>query len=56
MINNVFEFNDTTEAEVMTHRTDIFAIDINDDIYKDLNYTYCLKLRLYFASFSLEET
>ena len=37
MINNVFEFNDTTAAEVMTHRTDIFAIDINDDIYKALD-------------------
>lgn len=37
MINNVFEFNDTTAAEVMTHRRDIFAIDINDDIYKSLD-------------------
>lgn len=37
MINNVFEFNDTTAAEVMTHRIDIFAIDIDEDIYKVLD-------------------
>ena len=29
LINNVFEFNDITVSEIMTHRTDIFAIDIN---------------------------
>ena len=28
-INNVFEFNDITATEIMTHRTDIFAVDIN---------------------------
>ena len=28
-INNVFEFNDITVSEIMTHRTDIFAVDIN---------------------------
>ena len=28
-INNVFEFNDITASEVMTHRTDIFAVDIH---------------------------
>lgn len=32
MINNIFEFNDITVSEVMTHRTDIFAIDINANI------------------------
>ena len=37
MINNVFEFNDTTAVEVMTHRTDIFAIDIDEDVYKILD-------------------
>ena len=26
---NVFEFNDITASEIMTHRTDIFAVDIN---------------------------
>ncbi|MDO5556754.1 MAG: hemolysin family protein [Clostridia bacterium] len=31
MINNIFEFNDTVTSEVMIHRTDIFAIDINSD-------------------------
>ena len=29
LINNVFEFNDITVSEIMTHRTDIFGIDIN---------------------------
>lgn len=29
MINNVFEFNDRTVSEIMTHRTDIFAVDMN---------------------------
>lgn len=32
MINNIFEFNDITVSEVMTHRTDIFAVDISSDI------------------------
>lgn len=27
MINNVFDFNDKTAGEVMTHRTDIFAVE-----------------------------
>ena len=44
MINNIFEFNDITTSEVMTHRTDIFAIDINsniEDILKELDdYKY----------------
>ena len=42
LINNVFEFNDTTVTEIMTHRTDIFAVDISmtqeqllDEIIKD---------------------
>ena len=29
LINNVFEFNDITASEIMTHRTDIFAVDIH---------------------------
>ena len=28
-INNVFEFNDIVDSEIMTHRTDMFAVDIN---------------------------
>ncbi len=32
LINNVFDFNDTTVSEIMTHRTDIYAIDIKDNI------------------------
>lgn len=44
MIHNIFEFNDITVSEVMTHRTDVYAIDINsdiDDILKELGeYKY----------------
>ena len=29
LINNIFEFNDITVSEIMTHRTDMFAVDIN---------------------------
>ena len=29
LINNVFEFNDITVSEIMKHRKDIFALDIN---------------------------
>jgi len=29
LINNVFEFNDITVSEIMTHRKDMFAVDIN---------------------------
>lgn len=32
MINNIFEFNDITAAEVMTHRKDVYAVDINSKI------------------------
>lgn len=32
LINNVFEFNDTTAGDIMTHRTDIAAVEENDDI------------------------
>lgn len=32
LINNVFEFNDTTVSEVMTHRTDIYALNIEMNI------------------------
>lgn len=31
-INNVFEFDDKTVAEIMTHRTDMYAIEVNSDI------------------------
>ena len=44
MINNIFEFNDKTVSEVMVHRTDIFAIEINsniDEILKSIDeYKY----------------
>ena len=29
LINNVFDFNDITVSEIMTHRTDIFAVEID---------------------------
>ena len=37
MINNVFEFNDKTASEIMTHRTDMFAIDVSSNISEELN-------------------
>ncbi len=32
LLNNVFEFNDIVVSEIMTHRTDIFAIDQNTSL------------------------
>lgn len=32
IIHNVFEFGDTTAGDIMTHRTDIAAVEIDDDI------------------------
>ncbi|MBR2787082.1 MAG: HlyC/CorC family transporter [Clostridia bacterium] len=32
LINNVFEFNDRVVSEVMRHRTEVFAMDVNSDI------------------------
>ncbi len=44
MIHNIFEFNDITVSEVMTHRTDVYAIEIDseiNDIIKELDdYKY----------------
>ena len=37
MINNIFEFDDKTAMDVMTHRTEIAAINITDDFDKVLN-------------------
>ncbi len=34
MINNIFEFDDIVAADVMTHRTDMVAIDISDSYDK----------------------
>lgn len=31
MINNIFEFDDLLASDVMTHRTDVEAVEINDD-------------------------
>ena len=47
MIHNIFEFNDITVSEVMTHRIDVYAVDINsniEDILKELGeYKYSRK-------------
>lgn len=37
MINNVFEFNDKVVSEVMKHRTEVFALEINSDIEQMFN-------------------
>ena len=37
LLNNVFEFNDTIVSEVMTPRTDIYAIEIHEDISTKLD-------------------
>ena len=37
LLNNVFEFNDIIVSEVMTPRTDMYAIDINDNIKEILD-------------------
>ncbi len=36
MINNVFDFNDRTVGEIMTHRTDMLSLEINDPLDKVL--------------------
>ncbi len=33
MINNIFEFDDTTAGDIMTHRTDIAAVEKNASLY-----------------------
>ena len=41
LINNVFEFNDITVSEIMKHRTDIFAVDINisnEELLEELSH------------------
>lgn len=37
IINNVFALNDIVASEIMTHRTDMFAIEINENIYELLS-------------------
>jgi len=46
MINNIFEFNDKVASEIMTPRTEIFALDMNmtiaeviDELSEDLRYS-----------------
>lgn len=35
MINNVFEFDDLDAGDIMTHRTDVIAVDVNDTTLED---------------------
>lgn len=37
LLNNVFEFNDTTASKIMTPRIDIFALKISQDLYEVLD-------------------
>ena len=37
LINNVFQLNDITATEIMNHRKEIFAIEINDNLYACLD-------------------
>ncbi len=37
LINNVFDFNDIVASEIMTHRTDMYAIEIEEDLYEILD-------------------
>ena len=37
LINNVFEFNDIVASEIMTHRTDMYSIEIEQDLYEILD-------------------
>lgn len=36
MINNIFEFDDLDAGDIMTHRTDMFAIDINEPVMESI--------------------
>ena len=49
LINNVFEFNDITVSEIMTHRTDIFAVDMNtssDELLEEIIKDDCKHSRI----------
>ncbi len=37
LINNVFELNDIVASEIMTHRTEMYAIEINQNLYEILD-------------------
>lgn len=37
LINNVFAFNDIVASEIMTHRTEMYAIEINENLYEILD-------------------
>ena len=36
LISNIFDFDDTSSSEIMTPRTDMFVIDVNEEL--DINY------------------
>lgn len=49
LINNVFEFNDITVSEIMTHRTDIFAVDIDmnaEELLEEIKKDDCKHSRI----------
>lgn len=49
LINNVFEFNDITVSEIMTHRTDMFAVDISmspDELLEEIIKDDCKHSRI----------
>ena len=37
MIHKIFEFDDTITKNIMTPRTDVFALDLNDDVEENIN-------------------
>lgn len=37
LINNVFDFNDIVASEIMTHRIDMYSIEINENLYELLD-------------------
>ena len=40
MINNIFEFDDKTAAEMMTHRTEVSFVSMEDGLEEVLNIEY----------------
>ncbi len=43
MINNIFEFDNTTVSEVMTHRTDVYALSLDASLDEVIDLLVCQK-------------
>lgn len=43
MINNIFEFDNTTASEVMTHRTDVYALSLDASLDEVIDLLVCQK-------------